>query len=240
MSVTAGYRLLAAFVETFRGREYRHRKSNVGNLIAIELYEDLYALRKSRKFIERVDAKQCAINIIGDLTGIATRRADGTFGERNPSVPGVVEPGYILPRSHLATVEIGIEVKILAKAMIKQIDRVGSDLRGQAAHFRQGGGNPISVGIVGINHAQQYTSYEGDRSFRTTGGGGYKHPSQEAEAAELRLEHDAKSQFDEFLFLRFKATNEPPYPFEWLSESKTLAEYGAVLTRISRKYDNRF
>jgi hypothetical protein len=240
MSVAPSYRLLDAFEKTFRGVVYRHRRSNVGNLIAVQLYEDLYTLGKSRKLIDRINEKQCALNIIGDLTGITARRADGTFGERNPSVPAVDEANCVVARSHLATVEISIEVKILAKAMIKQIDRVGSDLRGQVAHFRQGGGDPISVGIVGINHAERYTSFEGERAFTTTGRGGYKHPIQEARAAETRLEHIAKPHFDEFFFLHFQATNEPPYPFDWLDQVKTQAEYGAVLTRISRKYDKRF
>ena len=105
----------------------------------------------------------------------------------------------------IATVDIGTEVKILAKAMIKQIDRVMNDLRNQAAQFRKGGGNPICVAIVGINHATQYTSYEGERAFTTTGRDGYLHPAHEAAAAEARLLRDAKSAFDEFLILKYVA-----------------------------------
>jgi hypothetical protein len=234
------YRLLDRFAGAFSGTQYRHRRSNVGNLIALELYEDLFTLRKSTKLVERIEARHSVLNVNGDLTGIVARRADGTFGERTPGVEPVDELGYSVSRGHLALVEIGVEVKILAKAMIKQIDRVGSDLRGQIAHFRRGGGNPISVGIVGVNHAEHYTSYEGDRAFSTTGKGGHSHPAQEAARARARLEQDASPHFDEFLFLDFKANNEPPYPFEWLDERRTLAEYGAVLTRISRKYDSRF
>ncbi len=43
-----------------------------------------------------------------------------------------------------------------------------------------------------------------------------------------------------FIFLRYKATNDPPYPFEWVNYVETFQDYGAVLTRISRTYDTRF
>ena len=45
---------------------------------------------------------------------------------------------------------------------------------------------------------------------------------------------------DEFLVLRFKAWNEPPFQFEWVDGKHTLMDYGAILTRILRKYDARF
>lgn len=78
-------------------------------------------------------------------------------------------PGFVVQRGGSATVEIGIEVKILAKAMIKQIDRVISDLARQAEHFRQADGNPLSVGIVGINQANKYVSHEGQVVWPTDG-----------------------------------------------------------------------
>src|SRR5438477_11165716 len=164
MSAAPRYRLLDTFEQTFRGVRYRHRASNLGDFIAIQLYEDLYNLRRSAKYKARVDSKEYVINIRNILRGIASRRGDGTFGERVPGVITVDEPGFSVARGQLATVEIGVEVKILAKAMIKQIDRVMSDLRGQVAHFRRGGSNAIAVGIVGINQASAYTSYEGDRT----------------------------------------------------------------------------
>lgn len=210
-----------------------------GDYVAIHLYEDLYNLKKSSKLHQRVDSKEWAINIQNTRQGIAARRGDGTFGETVPGSPAVEEPGFVVARGPLATVEIGIEVKILAKSMIKQIDRVGSDLRGQVDHFRRGGGNPISVGIVGINHAERYTSYEGDREYPTDGKK-EKHPAQEAENALARLEREAVPSFDYFLFLHFKATNVEPYPFEWADASAIRADYAAILTRISREYDRRF
>ena len=43
--------------------------------------------------------------------------------------------------------------------------------------------NPIYVGIVGINHAAVYTSYEGHRAWPTDGMARYRHPVQEASEA---------------------------------------------------------
>ena len=48
------------------------------------------------------------------------------------------------------------------------------------------------------------------------------------------------TKFDELLFLRYKATNDERYPFEWASYADTFQDYGAALTRISRAYDTRF
>jgi hypothetical protein len=127
----------------------------------------------------------------------------------------------------------------MAKAMIKQIDRVIGDLIRQVEHFRRAGGNPICVGIAGINHADRYTSHERDKMWPTNGQK-YKHPFQEAAEAEDRLTSRAADAFDEFLVLRFRARNEPPYMFEWLDEERTALDYGAVLTRILRKYEARF
>ena len=64
-----------------------------------------------------------------------------------------------MSRGPIATVEIGVEVKVLAKAMIKQIDRVKNDLRHQVTEFKLGGGSPICIAVVGINQAESMTSY---------------------------------------------------------------------------------
>jgi hypothetical protein len=50
----------------------------------------------------------------------------------------------------------------------------------------------------------------------------------------------AKPSFDEFLVLRYRATNAEPYPFSWADLKATELDYGAILTRISREYDRRF
>lgn len=179
------------------------------------------------------------LNAQNRTVGIARRRGDGTFGERVPVSPAIADQGFAVARGPVASIEIGVETKILAKAMIKQIDRVIGDLIRQTVEFRRKGGQAISVGIVGVNFAAQYTSYEGARTF-STDGRKYKNPIQEAEDARSRLVRLAAPSFDEFLILRFDATNTPPYPFSWVGESQTLLKYSALLTRLSREYDRRF
>ncbi|HYL34676.1 MAG TPA: hypothetical protein VEV17_02045 [Bryobacteraceae bacterium] len=235
------YRLLAEFQRLFEGRVYKHRVSNQGDFVAMHLYEDLVAINRSTKLIEAVTVrKDRVLNVQNRRRGIDARRGDGTFGEIIPGATPIVDAGYRVARGPIATVEIGVEVKILAKAMIKQIDRVSNDLRNQVAQFQRGGGHPISVAVVGINHAESVVSYEGDRPFPTTGKAGFLHPYQEAAQAERRLRAEAAAHYDEFLVLRFKATNAPPFSFAWVDERGTRLDYGAALTRISARYQQRF
>jgi len=232
------YQLLDASGGLFDGRAYLHRKSNLGDLVAMRLYEDLLALGRSKKLIDRVDTGLSVLNTKNHRHGIKARRGDGSFGEIVPKADPIKDRGFVVCRGPIATIEVGIEVKILVKAMIKKIDRVASDLRGQADHFRSRGGNPICVGVVGINHADHCTSYEGERTFQTDGKL-YKHPIQEAPEAGLRLLQHAAPMFDEFVFLRFRATNEEPFPFAWVDQNKTELDYGAALARISQQYEMR-
>lgn len=229
-----------AFRYLFEGRPYKHRISNQGDFVALHLYEDLVAIDRSPKLISGVANGQRVVNVGNIRRGIKARRGDGTFGEIVPGERPIKEAGFTVGRGQIATVEIGAEVKILSKAMIKQIDRVVNDLRNQVVQFKRGSGNPICVGIVGINQASQYTSYEGDREYQTTGRGGAPHPPQEATEAERRLRDQAASAFDEFLILRFRATNEAPFPFEWVDYSATRLDYAAALARVSREYQQRF
>jgi hypothetical protein len=156
-----------------------------------------------------------------------------------PTAVAITEAGLLVARGEVANIEIGAETKILAKAMIKQIDRVIGDLARQVEEFRSTGGNPICVGIVGVNFAPVYTSYEGGREYLTDGKK-HKHPVQEAAEAESRLLSRAAPNFYEFQILRFRATNVLPFPFEWLDYAQTAKEYGALLVRLSREYDHRF
>lgn len=233
------YRLLETFQATFRGKRYIHRDSSRGDFVAIHLYEDLYTVGKSKLYLRRVEEKERILNIQNRRRGIAARRGDATFGELIHGQQAIEESGFQVARGPIATVEIGVEVKILAKAMIKQIDRVIGDLVKQVAHFKRGAGTPICVGVVGINSALVCSSYEGDRVFMTNGKK-HKHPCQEATEAEVRLVAQAKPSFDEFLILRYRATNAEPYDFEWVDLPATVLDYGAILTRISREYDRRF
>lgn len=235
----AEYKLLQQLERTFREGPYRHRNPNLGNRIADYLFEDLYELGASAKLRERIEARLRVLNPKNVSPGIHARRGDGSFG---PPVPGsqlTREPGFVVARGVTAEVEIGAEVKILAKAMIKQIDRVMNDLRSQARHLREKSPNAITVGIVAINFASRYTSFEGSRSYPTDGSSASPHPAQEGPKAEQRL-REIESIFDEFLQIGFRATNEPPYPFELVAPTRVREAYGSILLRLSRTYDRRF
>ena len=233
------YALLKTFRGLFEGKPYRHRIANLGDMVASHLYEDLTALGKSVNLVERVQRNERVVNLKNLMTGKPSRRGDGTFGELVPAAVALSETGMLVARGPVATIEIGAETKILAKAMIKQIDRVISDLTNQVTQFKRGGGNPICVAFVGINFAEQYISFEGRRKWPTDGKR-YKHPIQEAAQAEQRLMEKARPAFDEFQVLRFRAANTKPFPFDWVDLNKTELEYSSVLTRVSREYDRRF
>lgn len=233
------YNLLDAFRGLFDGVKYEHRRSTLGDHVASFLFEDLVGIGRSAKLVERVRSGLAVVNAANVTVGRKARRGDGTFGDLVPGVCAAVVPGYVVQRGRIAAVDIGAETKILAKAMIKQIDRVISDLQRQAEHFRGTNPRALCVGIVGINRAEQYVSFEGTRRFKTDGRK-HKHPAQEAVEAESRLLERARGAFDEFLVLRFRATNSRPYPFEWVDHAETEIEYGAALVRLSREYDSRF
>ena len=234
------YKLLEQFRKLFEGAKYRHRKSNLGDQVASFLYEDLFDLGLSQKYVAAVSSKSRVLNRKNQPVGSSARRGDGTFGERLPHIVAVTIPDHTVAIGQVANVEIGAEVKVLAKAMIKQLDRVGTDMINQLKEFKTHGGNPICVGIVGVNYAPRYTSYEGRKAWKTTGKGSHKHPVQEAQSAEDRLRQRVASAFDDFIVIRFVAENVPPYKFGWVNYSQTEDQYGAALVRISRKYDQLF
>jgi hypothetical protein len=205
----------------------------------MHLYEDLVTIDRSSKLVDAIKREILVLNVANRLQGIRARRGDGTLGEIVPGETPIRDEGYAVARGKIATVEIGVEVKILAKAMIKQIDRVINDLRNQVVQFRRGGGRSFCVGIVGINQAGHYVSFEGNRPWPTTGKGGYLHPAQEAPEAERRLLEHAAPSYNEFLALRYIATNESPYPFACLDIRETRLNYAAVLARISSAFQQR-
>ena len=180
------------------------------------------------------------LNKANKATGLRARRGDGTFGERTPSSLPQTYPGLSVARAAVATIEIGVEVKIITKAMIRQAGRVCTDMRDQVDEFRKHHKDAICVGIVGINHARTYTSYEAERVWATTGKGKHLHPFQQASAVEQYVLTNAGPKFDELVVLRFDATNLEPYPFSWVDATQTEAEYSAALVRLSRLYETRF
>ena len=117
--------------------------------------------------------------------------------------------------------------------MVKQLGRVENDLRDQVKQFQTRATNPVCVGIVGLNCATHCVSYEGGRSYPTDGTTRYRHPTQEAPQIEQRLSSALDTKFDELLFLKYRATNEPPYLFEWVDSIGVRLDYGAALVRIS-------
>lgn len=233
------YRMLDAFRAMFDGSRYRHRSSTQGDRLAMELYEDLYESGKSKVFVAHVNSGEWVLNTANKRRGITARRGDGTFGEALLNQKPIVTDNYAVARGEIATVEIGVEVKVLAKSMVKQLNRVIADLNNQVLHFQRKANNPVCVGVVGINHAPFCVGYEGDREYRTDGKAN-RHPIDEADEVHRRIAAEAKPNFDEILVLRYRATNAPPYPFEWVDESSTERDYGAILVRIARDYDNRF
>jgi len=233
------YQLLNAFRGVFEGKKYLHRNANLGDHVAAFLYEDLLALDRSPKLIARIKSGRAAVNAANKTVGKRARRGDGTFGEVVPGTPVVGVAGFLVPRGQIAAVEVGAETKILAKAMMKQIERVETALIGQTAQFKRSNRNAITVAFVGINYAPQYLSFEGTREFPTDGKK-YKHPIQEASEAEKRLMTVVQPHFDEFVLLKYRVSNQPPYPFEWMNEAATKLEYAAALARISKEYEARF
>lgn len=233
------YRCLEAFEEIFHDGPYRHRLSTHGDRASMELFEDLYAIKSSAKFNSRVDDAKSVLNTKNQRQGVKARRGDGMFGTALPHESAINDDDFRIARGRIAQVEIGVEVKILAKAMGKQIERVVTDLARQAEQFKAMSANCITVGMVAVNHADHAVSWEGDRSYPTDGGAGFRHPAQEWEAVTTRLEQEARPKFDELLILPFLATNEPPYDFEWVTPSLTRDNYGAMLVRLASLYEAR-
>lgn len=234
------YKLLTEFRKLFEGRKYEHRNSTLGDRVASFLYEDLFDLARSAKFVAAVSSQSRVLNTKNLAAGKKTRRGDGSFGERVPHIVAVLAPKHVVAYGEIATIELGTEVKILAKAMRKQLGRVCSDLEKQVAEFKSLGGNPICVGIVGINRSDKYTSFERRRAWKTTGKTGHLHPYQEADSVERDLVGRVESKFDELILLRFKARNERPHDFSWTDPKETERLYAAALVRISREYESRF
>ena len=238
------FRLLDAFEAVFAGRRYRHRANTQGDQVGLELYEDLYQLDRSPKYRAAVDQRYRGLNLRNVREGIRSRRGDGTFGELIPGQSVIRVPGYAVARGPVATLDIGIEVKILNKAMIKQINDRISGLQKQAEYFVRGRdgrsrGNPIAVALIAINHAEFTVGYEGDRAYRTDGMT-HAHPANEAPEVERRLIAEVAPHYDETIVLRYKATNEAPYPFDWVDRIKSEAGYAAALVRIAGEWERRF
>lgn len=232
------FKFLQEFRGLFEGKAYLHRVSTHGDYVSQFVFEDLYNLGYSPKLNSRIQENRSVLNAANKTRGVKHRRGDGSFGTLIPGESAIGDPGFVVGRGPIANVEMGIEVKILAKAMIKQIDRVKTDLINQVRQFRRSDARAVTAAIVGVNHATVYRSFEGTREF-VTDGGKYKHPIQEAAAA-IRHVEELRPELDEVLILPYDATNLDPFPFAWVSEQATRQDYGAFLVRLSRDYEQRF
>src|SRR5258707_13080346 len=100
------YALLKAFRSLFEGVQYLHRKSNLGDYVASQLYEDLVSLGKSEKLLSRVHAHERVVNLRNLAIGKPARRGDGTFGEILPTAAAITEKGILVARGAVATIAI--------------------------------------------------------------------------------------------------------------------------------------
>ncbi len=238
MSAPINFKLLAAFQALFHGTVYKHRSSTLGNYVASHLYEDLYDHGDSQTFNQRVASGACVVNVSGTTQGVDVRRGDGTFGAVVPGSVSVAVKGFTVRQGSVALTHIGAEFKIIATAHLKQIDRVITDLTNSAATLKEKSAQAITVGFAAVNYSERWTGMEGMRSFPVE-----RTPKRALEASDetsRRLLELARPAFDEFILLRFKATNQGGFPFSWLNEAWTAADYGAVLVRIAALYEKRF
>jgi hypothetical protein len=231
------FELLQRFRALFEGQPYRHRSSTQGDVVAQYLFEDLVRLAHSPRLSQRIADAKSVLNVRNRAHGVRHRRGDGSFGTVIPGVEPIRDAGFEVARGPIANIEIGVELKVLFKALIKQIDRVKSDIRKQAGEFRLSDQSAITIAIVGINHAPICRSFEGDREF-VTDGRLYSHPASEAGSAVAHIEQ-LRSSYDELLILPFRATNLDPFPFEWVNESETRRDYASLLVRVSNLYSQR-
>jgi len=228
-------RLLDEFRGVFEGNAYMHRVSTTGDRVASFLYEDLYALGQSPALISRADAGAIAVNTSNRIKGKRGRRGDGTFGRVIPTEPPKRLDGLHIPRGPVASLEIGAEFKIGATKLIAQVDRVINDLVNQAKVFRSLSPAAICVAFVGVNFADEYTGHEGTRTFDAK-----VPPSREAADFAARIRAEAGRHFDELLILGFRATNRPPFRFDWVDAKDVEQSYSSALVRISAEYQRRF
>ena len=208
-------------------------------MVAMCLYEDLLSLRESITLIRGIEGRTLVVNAKNQRVGVSARRGDGTFGPLVSGHSAELTDGFAVARGKISTVEIGVEVKVLSKSMTKQRDRVDGDLAKQVAAFQTKANNPVCIGVVGINWSDRYTNYEKNREYRSNGHD-QPHPVQEAAKAEAWLSARLNAKFDELLFLRYRASNETPFPFEWVDHIETRTLYAAALARIASTYEIRF
>lgn len=230
------FRLLEAFRTTFAGTVYKHRDSTLGNKIGRQLFEDLLALQVSIGYKEHAQQGAGLVNIGGKIhTPRAIRRNDSVFGKPPAGVTITLpRPGFMVAEGPVADPRVGCEVKILAKSQQKQIDRVINDLEGFALRMNSLTRECINVAVVGVNEESDYVGHEGERTFK------HRLRDEEPGIIVAKLRERLLDRYNELLVVRFKATNQPPYPFTWVDAQRVEIDYGAALTRVGNLYQSRF
>jgi hypothetical protein len=245
VAVAQDFRLLSAFEALYSRHPYVHRASTHGDNMATELFEDLFVRSMARdpasRFVVRVNDATRVVDRRNKSYNVSARRGDGLLGEVMHGAPTASLPGFAVKRGPTVATEIGVEMKIVAKAMLKQIGRVCTDLNNQKNEFAAHTGSrpPISVAIVAVNFAPIYCGLEKKRKY-ITDGKTYRHPIQEAAEAKRRLETFVKPNYDFFIMLEYSATNMKPYPFSWVNPTGQVADYNAELSRLAVEYEARF
>lgn len=233
------YKALERFEEMFRQGPYLHRRSNLGNEVAALVPEDLLDLAASPKLVNAVRERTLVVGRHGSVKGKPGRRGDVMFGRIVPGTAATQVSQRAIARGLVAVGHLGVEVKILAQrqAMLKQIDRVINDLANQARTFRK---HPqcMTVAIVGVNYSERYVGYEGKRTFPRQVSPDVA--NRESDQACQRISIENRKDYDELLILRFSASNEPPFDFEWLNKEDTQHSYASALARLSSLYEQRF
>jgi hypothetical protein len=183
-----------------------------------------------------VEQGRTVVNRGGKIhTPKAIRRNDSILG-RPPAgfTLAPLSPGFSVFEGPVADPRVGCEVKILAKSQLKQIGRVISDLERFVDRMKSLNQRCLNVAVVGVNYESDYVGWEGERPYR------HKLTSNEPEIVSARLTEALLNRYDELLILRFRATNQPAYPFDWLHPKQVDLDYGAALTRIGELYQGRF
>ena len=230
------FRLLETFRKTFADTLYQHRDSTLGNKVGRQLFEDLLLHNVSDSYGQHVRRRLGAVNSGGRIhTPKAIRRNDSIFG-RTPAGAELkpLAEGFLVCEGPVAEPRVGCEVKIIAKSQQKQIDRVISDLDNFALRMKSLSPKCINVALVGVNEESDYVGYEGRRAFR------HRLRGQESANVIAKLKEHLLGRYDELLIFRFRATNQKPYPFEWVDVGHAELDYGAALTRVGELYQEKF
>ncbi len=234
---------LCNFKALFDKRAYLHRRPGNGDTVAFGLIEDLVASKLSTALFREASRGTSGIASGNARHGITVRRGDGTFGRFVPGTRAYEIEGSVLKKGMVSTVDIGIEVKILNKAMIKQVhDRIAG-LQQQAEYFKRGKdrqpeGNPVTIAVIGVNHASYTVGYEGERTYRTDGKK-ERHPCDEGDETVRRLKREVAPHYDEVIIIPYEATNEDPFPFRFKDETALYHEWDLMLSRVSAEYNKR-